>query len=129
MRQNKIRLLKDVSRKCGTSALYFTNVMNIINSLSQSYVSNNIARKLVDQYKIKPKEFGINPEDYELPYNVVMYRADGLWNLLQSLDKDGRIDLKKEGVDDLDKMLSRACTFPGDYKGHAKHLFISVYRL
>jgi len=112
-------LAKNVSSKLGMTALYFSNVMNVIDSLDSLKISPNAVRRLINGHKIKPQELGINPEDYELSDSTVRYRADGLYNILQSLNETGKINLPLEGIDGLDTMLSRAYSFPANYEEEA----------
>ena len=98
-----------IKARVGEDVLYVWEVAQIVNNLGGASGEEAVDKHL-QPHKLRPKTLGVRTGKIKLgpdPLSLTMYPAPKVWEYLQQLDQQGKIDLLSRGFSSLSDILER----------------------
>jgi len=107
MKTNKFELIRaSLARRVGEPVYFKNTVAKVARNLGYEAPESELA-KILANCAVHPDQFQLNTYKLGFNHSVVLYKESGVWNYLLDLQKEGKMDLKKQKIRSFQDIVAR----------------------
>lgn len=105
--ENREAMRRAVIEKAGEYVFYIREIATLLGNLGRPYHINTV-RQYLKSHGINPSDLGVSPSGYYLEGRIRVYKQTDVWQFITSLAGQGKINLKKRGIESIDDLIARS---------------------